>query len=126
MIDHTSDLLIRIKNASAVKRSELSMPYSKMKEAILKILETNGFVKDIRITEDKAKKNLSFSLIANKNITHIRQLSTSGHRIYTKGKDIKIPLRGLALVIISTSSGVINAKEAQKKGLGGELICEIW
>lgn len=126
MTDQTADLLVRIKNAAAVSRSELVMPYSKMKEAILKILETNGFVKNIKVLEDKSKKNISFELANNKYPTHIRQISKPGHRIYSKGKDIKIPLRGLALVIISTSSGVINAKEASKKGLGGELICEIW
>jgi len=126
MTDQTADLLVRIKNAAAVRRHELVMPYSKMKEAILKILETNGFVKNIKVTEEKSKKNISFELVANKYPTHIRQISKPGHRIYSKGKDIKIPLRGLALVIISTSSGVINAKEASKKGLGGELICEIW
>ena len=126
MTDHTADLLVRIKNAAAVRRHELVMPYTKMKEAILKILETNGFVKNIKVLEDKSKKNISFELVSNKYPTHIKQISKPGHRIYSKGKDIKIPLRGLALVIISTSQGVINAKEASKKGLGGELICEIW
>ena len=126
MTDHTADLLVRIKNAAAVRRHELVMPYTKIKEAILKILETNGFVKNIQVSEDKSKKNISFELVANKYPTHIKQISKPGHRIYSKGKDIKIPLRGLALVIISTSQGVLNAKEASKKGLGGELICEIW
>jgi small subunit ribosomal protein S8 len=126
MTDQTADLLVRIKNAAEVRRHELEMPYSKMKEAILKILEANGFVKNIKVSEDKLKKNIFFELVANKYPTHIKQISKPGHRIYSKGKDIKIPLRGLALVIISTSSGVINAKEASKKGLGGELICEIW
>ena len=126
MTDQTADLLVRIKNAAAVHRNELAMPYSKMKEAVLKILETNGFVKNIKITEEKTKKSISFEFSRDKYPTHIRQISKPGHRIYSKGKDIKIPLRGLALVIISTSNGVINAKEASKKGLGGELICEIW
>lgn len=126
MTDQIADLLVRIKNAAAVRRHELVMPYTKMKEAILKILESNGFVKNINVVEENAKKNIKFELVATKPPTHIKQISKPGHRIYTKGKDIKIPLRGLGLVIISTSIGVINAKEASKKGLGGELICEIW
>ena len=126
MTDQIADLLVRIKNAAAVRRHELVMPYTKMKEAILKILENNGFVKNIQIIEEKEKKNIKFELVATKPPTHIKQISKPGHRIYAKGKDIKIPLRGLGLVIISTSAGVINAKEASKKGLGGELICEIW
>ena len=126
MTDQIADLLVRIKNAAAVRRHELVMPYTKMKEAILKILETNGFVKNINVVEEKEKKYIKFELVATKTPSHIKQISKPGHRIYTKGKDIKIPLRGLGLVIISTSAGVINAKEASKKGLGGELICEIW
>lgn len=134
MTDQIADLLVRLKNAAAVRRLDLTMPYSKMKEAILQILEANGFVKNIKISEDTrstgsgqaAKKYISVKLVASKPPTHIKQISKPGHRIYTKGKDIKIPLRGLALVIISTSIGVINAKDAAKKGLGGEIICEIW
>ena len=134
MTDQIADLLVRLKNAAAVSRYDLTMPYSKMKEAILKILEENGFVKNIKITEETrstgsvraTKKCLHVEIVATKKPTHIKQISKPGHRIYTKGKDIKIPLRGLALVIISTSKGLINAREASKKGLGGELICEIW
>jgi len=134
MTDQIADLLIRIKNAAAVRKDFLSMPYTKMKEAILLILEKNGFVKNIKIIAETnstssgqtGKKCISFELVANQYPTHIKQISKPGHRIYTKGKDIKIPLRGLGLVIISTSEGVINGKEASKKGLGGEIICEIW
>lgn len=126
MTDQTADLLVRIKNAAAVRKHDLVMPYTKMKEAILRILESNGFVKNIKVIEDKEKKDITFELVATKPPTHIKQISKPGHRIYTRGKDIKIPLRGLGLVIISTSKGVINAKEASKKGLGGEIICEIW
>ncbi len=125
-MDQTADLLVRIKNAAAIRKSEIIMPHTKMKEAILKILETNGFVKNIKVFNERSKKYIKVMLSPDKTPSHIKQISKPGHRIYTKGKDIKIPLRGLGLVIVSTSHGIINAKEASKKGLGGELICEIW
>ncbi|OQA02935.1 MAG: 30S ribosomal protein S8 [bacterium ADurb.Bin400] len=57
---------------------------------------------------------------------HIKQISKPGQRIYTKSKEIPRPLRGFGLVIISTSQGMLTGREAYKKGLGGELICEVW
>ncbi len=126
MTDHIADLLVRIKNASLVKKYEVTLPFSKMKEAILKILEREEFIKNIEVSGEANKKVISFRISHTKTPTHIKQISKPGQRIYVKSKDIPNPLRGLGLVIISTPKGVITAKEASKTGLGGELICEIW
>jgi len=126
MTDHIADLLVRIRNASMVRKYEVVLPFSKMKEAILQILEQEGFVKDIEITEENKKKNIKFHISNTKLPTHVKQISKPGQRIYAKSKDIPNPLRGFGLVIISTPKGVITAKKASKLGLGGELICEIW
>ena len=126
MTDHIADLLVRIKNASLVKKYEVTLPFSKMKEAILKILEREEFIKNIEVRGEANKKVISFRISHTKTPTHIKQISKPGQRIYVKSKDIPNPLRGLGLVIISTPKGVISAKEASKTGLGGELICEIW
>jgi len=56
----------------------------------------------------------------------MKQISKPGHRIYLRSNEIKIPLRGLGLSIVSTSKGVLNAKQATKQGIGGEVICEVW
>lgn len=125
-MDQTADLLIRIKNAAMVKKNEVTMPYSKMKEAILSILKDNGYIGEVSVHEDKSKKFIKASLLSTKYPSHIRQISSPGHRIYIKAKDIKIPLRGFGLLILSTPSGIISAQEARKKGFGGEAICEIW
>ncbi|MFA4996445.1 MAG: 30S ribosomal protein S8 [Patescibacteria group bacterium] len=126
MTDHIADLLVRIRNASMVRKYEVELPFSKMKEAILTILEREGFVKNIEVIEEDKKKNIKFRISSTKLPTHVKQISKPGQRIYTKSKDIPNPLRGFGLVIISTPKGVITAKEATKLGLGGELICEIW
>jgi len=126
MTDQIADLLIRIKNASKVGKYEIEMPYSKMKEAILKILVSEGFVKDYEIITVKSIRFLKIRTSEAKLPVHIKQISTPGHRIYLRAKRIKTPLRGFGLAIVSTSKGVISAREANKIGVGGELICEIW
>ena len=126
MTDHIADLLVRIRNASMVRKYEVELPFSKMKEAILTILEQEGFIKNIEIVEEDKKKNIKFRISNTKLPTHLKQISKPGQRIYAKSKDIPNPLRGFGLVIISTPKGVITAKQASKLGLGGELICEIW
>lgn len=126
MTDQIADLLVRIKNASLIGKTEVIIPHSKMKEAILNILLTEGFVKHFEVVDEKSKKNIKVTLSPTKKFTHLKQISKPGQRIYTKSKNIPNPIRGLGLVIISTPKGVIKAKDAQKHGIGGELICEIW
>lgn len=126
MTDQIADLLIRIKNASLIKKEEVRIPYSKMKEAILNIFLREGFVKNIDIVDEKGKKTMLVELKHGKNITHIKQISKPGQRIYARGNNIPKPLRGMGLVVISTSKGVISSRDAAKEGIGGELICEIW
>ena len=102
------------------------MPYSKMKQAILSILKSEGFIKDMIVAETEGKKTLKVILSYDKTPSHIKQISKPGQRIYTKCKDIPRPLRGFGLIIISTPNGVVSGKTAAKLGVGGELICEIW
>lgn len=125
MTDQIADLLVRIKNANKVGKKEVVMPFSKMKESILAILKNEGYIAEFKSTDKKAKKQLIVSL-NNKYLSHVKQISKPGQRIYSKSKDIPRPLRGLGLVVISTPKGVVSANEARKLGLGGELICEIW
>lgn len=126
MTDQIADLLVRIRNASAVKKTDLVMPYSKTKEAILTILKNEGFIKNFETAEKDNKKSLTVVISCNKFPVHIKQISKPGQRIYTKSKDIPRPLRGFGLIIISTPKGVISGREAIKVGVGGELICEVW
>lgn len=126
MTDHIADLLVRIRNASAIKKYNVALPYTKMKEAILNILSSEGYIKDVKVIEENNKKLIQFRISSDKTPSHLKQISKPGQRIYCKSKDIPRPLRGFGLVIISTPKGVITAREASKQGLGGELICEVW
>lgn len=126
MTDQIADLLSRIRNSGAVQKYEVIMPFSKMKEAILRILEKEGFVHNVEIIEEDNKKTIKLRISERNMPTHLKQISKPGQRIYVKHSKIPKPLRGFGLVVISTPKGVISGREAAKAGLGGELICEVW
>lgn len=126
MSDPIADLLVRIRNAVAIGNFEISVPSSRMKEVILGILKNEGFVDEIKPIKKNDFKYLAVSFSKKKLPTHLKQISKPGQRIYVKNRDIPRPLRGMGLVIVSTSAGIIPGKEAIKRGLGGELICEVW
>jgi len=125
-MDSIADLLTRIRNAAAVRKSEITVSYSKMKEAILNIFQREGFLENIEVVEDDDKKSIKIKISATKVPSHLVQISKPGRRIYVKSKEMPKPLRGLGIVVVSTSTGVVTGREAAKKGLGGEVICEIW
>ena len=125
MSDPIADLITRIRNAHAVRMSEVCIPYSKFKEAVLKVMLGNGYIDSYEVKTIKEIKQLVVK-IENSDISHIRRLSKPGQRIYVAKKSIPKPLRGMGLIIISTPKGVISGKEAAKLNLGGELICEVW
>ncbi|MFA6963708.1 MAG: 30S ribosomal protein S8 [Patescibacteria group bacterium] len=125
-MDQIADLLIRIKNSAMVGKSEVTISFSKIKKAILDILVREGFLSNVETVKEDEKEFLKITISKTKIPTHIRQISKSGRRVYNKAKELPRPLRGLGIVIVSTSQGVITGREAAKKGLGGEVICEIW
>jgi small subunit ribosomal protein S8 len=126
MTDQIADLLVRIRNIGMVGKYQLLVPASKMKEVILQILKNEGFIADFKAVKNKEHKYFDVEISKIKTPTHLKQLSKPGQRIYAKSKEIPRPLRGMGLVIISTPQGVLAGREAVKRGLGGELICEVW
>ena len=125
-MDQIADLLTRIRNAAAVSKSEVTVSYSKMIEAILDIFKREGFLNSFEVISDENKKTIKVTFSDKKLPAHLKQISKPGRRVYVKSKEVPKPLRGLGTVVISTSTGVVTGREAAKKGLGGEIICEIW
>lgn len=125
-MDQIADLLTRIRNISMAGKDEVVISFSKVKESILNILKNEGFLSSVEIVEEDGKKWIKAVISRSKTPSHLRQLSRPGKRVYAKNKEIPAPLRGLGTVVISTSTGITTGKVAKKKGLGGELICEIW
>ena len=125
-MDQIAELLTRIRNATSVRKYSVKTAYSKMKEAILMILKSEGFIADFQVVEDESKKVIEIEISPQNAPIHLKKISKSGQRVYVKNNKIPKPLRGLGTTIVSTSSGIVTGREAAKKGLGGELICEIW
>ncbi len=131
--DPISDMLIRIKNAQAVKGEQVVMPFSKVKLKIANILKEAGYVSEVERKNKKAKKTeheyLQLTLKYQDNqgaLSGVKIISRPSRRMYIKARDIKLVRSGYGLAVVSTSKGIMNSKEAKKLGLGGEIICEIW
>jgi small subunit ribosomal protein S8 len=127
--DPIADMLSRIRNAIAVRKHEVTMPHSKSKEAVAKLLKQNGFLSAIRVTDATIGKTLAITIndeSENARITEIQRLSKPGRRYYVGAKEIPTVKRGRGVVIVSTSKGMMTGKDAQAQGVGGELICKVY
>ncbi len=130
MTSPIADTIVRIKNALAASHMAVNVPFSKFRYQLALVLEKEGYVKKV---EKKGKgKNKVIEISFNKKkgedkpqFFQIRLVSRPGQRIYTASRKIKSVRGGLGIEIISTSRGLMSGKEAKKKKLGGELICEI-
>ena len=132
-MDPIADMLIRIKNAQAVRAEQVTMPFSKVKFRIANILKEAGYVSEVERKNKKAKKveheHLQLTLKYQDNqgvLSGVKIISRPSRRMYIKASEIKPVRSGYGLAIISTSKGIMNSREAKKAGLGGEIICEIW
>lgn len=127
--DPISDMLTRIRNAIAVRKSDVILPHSNVKESVAKLLEENNFLDKITVTDASIGKTLHVKINqedTNPKITEIRRLSTPGRRYYVAAKDIPTVKNGRGLVIVSTSKGMMTGADAKKAGVGGELICKVF
>ena len=128
MTDPISDMLTRIRNAQGAGKVDVTMPASKMKSSIAKVLKDEGYIADHSVSSDN-KPELTVTLKYYEGtpvIEKVQRVSRPGLRIY-KGKD-ELPkvLNGLGIAIISTSSGLMTDKQARTSGFGGEVICTVY
>ncbi len=127
--DPISDMLTRIRNAQAVLHQTVSIPFSKLKMNLAEILEKEGLIGKVSTQGRKTNKTIEISLKYVKDqpaINNIRRISKPGRRVYIKKDEIRPIRQGFGMTVISTSNGLMTNKEARKKGLGGEVLCEIW
>lgn len=129
MTDPIADMLTRIRNGLAAKHETVTMPSSKEKAAIAKILLDEGYINGYKIEGD-AKKTLTIDLKYGKNgekvISGLRRISKPGLRVYAKVENLPRVLNGLGTALISTSGGIMTDRDARKKNMGGEVIAYIW
>lgn len=134
-MDPIADMLTRIRNALAVKKKEVFIPFSKIKYAIAKVLEKENFIeKAERSIVTNKKKNKKFEVIkivlkyhqGQPMIQELKRISKPGCRVYMKSKEIKKVKGGFGIYIISTSRGIMTDREAKKRKLGGEILAEVF
>ena len=127
--DPISDFLTRIRNAQHARLESIDVPSSRMKFAIAKILEREGYVSAASETSDGPRKTLTVKLKYEGRqpaIRAISRVSTPGRRVYRKANELPRVLSDQGLAVVSTSLGVMTNKEARKRRLGGEVLCEIY
>ena len=129
--DPIADMLTRIRNAINVRKNEVSLPHSNVKEAVAKLLKESNFVDGVAVekVKDGPGKTLTIRICAEHQparITEIKRLSTPGRRSYTSAAEIPVVKRGRGVVIVSTSKGMMTGEQAKKANVGGELICKVY
>jgi small subunit ribosomal protein S8 len=128
--DPIADMLTRIRNAIAVRKHEVNLPHSNLKESVARILKDSNFIDTVKVEGEKPGfKTLRLVINndgSNARITEISRLSTPGRRLYITHDKIPTVKRGRGIVIVSTSKGVMTGAEARSKSLGGELICKVY
>jgi len=128
--DPIADMLTRLRNANTALHPHVTMPSSKLKEEIAKILASEGYVDSYKVEDAKVGKSLTVTLrYANDRdrvIRGLRRVSTPGHRVYKGAKDIERVRGGIGVSIISTSDGLLTDREARRRNVGGEILCEVW
>jgi len=129
MLDPIADMLTRIRNAIAVNKHQILVPYSKVKSTVLDVLKANNFIDSYEVTGEGKEKHMIVVINepnTNARITEIVRLSKPGRRVYSGVSELPKVKYGRGIVVVSTSKGIMTGSEAQKAGLGGELICKVY
>ena len=127
--DPIADMFTRIRNAIAVRKNEVSLPHSKIKESVAKLLKESNFIDGVYVSDAPVGKLLTVKIndeSSNARITEIVRLSKPGRRFYVNAKEIPVVKRGRGLVIVSTSKGLMTGDRAKTEQIGGELICKVY
>ena len=135
--DPIADMLTRIRNANKALHETVEMPTSRMKAEIARLLKEEGYIKDCRVLEKQNSKGeptpfntlvveLKFGRNRERVLTDVKRISTPGRRIYARKDRLPRVLGGLGTAIISTSSGLVTSRTAEREGIGGEVVCFVW
>src|SRR2546421_6916163 len=128
--DPIADLLTRIRNGAQARLTSVDVPHSKIKLEILRILQAEGYIKSFEVTSESKFPSIRIQLrYDNKRqpiIHRIQRVSRPGLRIYKSTDELRPIRSGLATRIISTSQGLMTDREARRKHVGGEILCEVW
>ena len=127
--DQIADLITRIRNAVMVGKTEILVPTSKLKVAVIEVLVKNGYLAAYDVVEGEPRALLHVVINEPGTITKINEIervSKPGRRVYVGANELKAVKSGRGMVIVSTSKGLMTGREAKKNGLGGEVLMQVW
>jgi small subunit ribosomal protein S8 len=130
LTDPIADMLTRIRNANKALQDSVSMPSSRLKESIARLLQEEGYIRGYRVEKGDAFDTLVIELKYGRGrervITNLKRVSKPGRRVYARKDRMPRVLGGMGTAILSTSSGVMTSRAAAERGIGGEVICVVW
>ena len=130
VIDPIADMLTRMRNALQARHKNVSVPTSKIKMAIVELLQKEGYIESYKVEGEGVKANIvidfKFGPNNEKVIQGLKRISKPGLRIYANSEDLPRVLNGLGIAIISTSKGLMTDRDARKLGIGGEVLAYVW
>ncbi|HEX5096987.1 MAG TPA: 30S ribosomal protein S8 [Acidimicrobiia bacterium] len=132
MTDPIADMLTRIRNANIAFHDDVIMPSSKLKEAVAKILEQEGYIQGFSVDEQPGRPGRRLSIKMKytndrrRTISGLKRVSRPGLRVYSKADRVPRVLGGMGIAILSTNIGILTDREARQRKVGGEILCQVW
>jgi small subunit ribosomal protein S8 len=130
MTDPIADMLTRIRNANQAFHHKVDVPASGMKEEIAALLKAEGYISEYKFIEDRRQGilriHLKYTPTRQRVLAGLKRVSTPSRRVYVKRNAIPRVLRGLGMAVLSTSQGLMSDSEARRRGVGGEVVCNVW
>jgi small subunit ribosomal protein S8 len=132
MTDPIADMLTRLRNANTAFHDEVLMPSSKLKEALARILEREGYIAGFELEDDSSRPGRQLKIVLKytpdrkRTISGLRRVSKPGLRVYSKSDTVPRVLGGMGIAILSTNQGLMTDREARQRRVGGEVLCQVW
>jgi small subunit ribosomal protein S8 len=130
MTDPIADFLTRVRNGQMARHEKVALPWSRAKEALARVLASEGYLRDVVVGGEATQRTLtvllSYTGAGDPVINGIRRVSKPGLRVYTGAQEIPAVRNGFGVSVLSTPQGLLGNREAVRKNVGGELLCEVW
>jgi small subunit ribosomal protein S8 len=132
MTDPIADMLTRLRNANLAFHQQVAMPSSKVKEALARILEREGYIDGYEVSDSATGPGrtllirMKYTPDRHRTISGVKRVSRPGLRVYTKSDRVPVVLGGMGIAILSTNQGLMTDREARERRVGGEILCQVW
>jgi small subunit ribosomal protein S8 len=132
MTDPIADMLTRLRNANTAFHDDVAMPSSKLKEALARILQNEGYITGYTVTDEPERPGktltirMKYSADRRRTISGLKRVSRPGLRVYRAADGVPRVLGGMGIAVVSTNQGLMTDREARRRRMGGEVLCQVW